>query len=87
MASEKVAMILKSRGAPFTPEEISAMPDSAAWAWVYSDGAQRAPRTKPKLPEVCFTGFGPEERARLEGAAAAAGLVVRTSVTKNLTYL
>lgn len=38
-------------------------------------------------PEILFTGFKKEDRARLEDAAESAGMVVRKSVTHGLDYL
>ena len=83
MASEKVINILKSEGAPFSEDEMELMPDKKAWEWIY---AQRPPK-KPKLPEICFTGFTPEEKQELWVAAEDAGFRVIKSVTKNLKYL
>lgn len=55
MLSDKVRQIVIAKGAPFTDAEMDEMADAVAWGWIYG----QAPRTAPKGPEVCFTGFRP----------------------------
>lgn len=59
------------------------MSDADGWAWIY---AQQPPRA-PKLPEVCFTGFRPAEKAGLMRLAEESGYRVAKTVTKGLAYL
>ena len=44
-------------------------------------------KTKPQKAEICFTGFGKNERYELEVLAELSGFAVRKSVTKNLSFL
>lgn len=83
MATEKIAKILRAKS-EFSEEQIHAMSDREAWAWIYS---QRPPKTKEKLDQVCFTGFDPKVRSALEAMAREAHLEIVKSVTKNLRYL
>lgn len=84
MVSKKLERILFARGAPFAEEELLVMPDSEGWAWVYAN----PPPMKPEHgPEVCFTGFGPGEKAELTELAKAKGYHCVTAVTKNLAIL
>lgn len=62
------------------------MPDREGWAWIYANPKPPKPKG-PKLTEVCFTGFAPDRKRELVEAAVAAGLQLRTSVTKNLDIL
>ena len=87
MASEKVSRILKARGAPFRDEEISAMGDSEGWAWIYANKAPKKRLPTRRSTEVCFTGFNPTDKGLLMDEAIAAGVVVRSGVTKGLTHL
>ena len=83
MATERVARILRAKG-QFSEEQIQALTDQEAWAWIYS---QRPPKTKEKLDQICFTGFDQTARAALEERAREAHLEVVKSVTKSLRYL
>lgn len=85
MATQKAIAILHSRGAPFTMEEMTIMNEKDAWDWIYANPAPK--KLKPKLIEICFTGFTPEEKAQLTELAVKKGILVRTSVTKNLSFL
>lgn len=88
MASEKVASILRSRGAPFTEDQISEMPDHLGWDWIYTNDKQKQKsKVEAKQPEVCFTGFSFDEKQELIEAANIAGFKVKDSVTKNLRIL
>lgn len=83
MPSEKVVSILRAKS-NLSEEQISAMTEREAWAWVYR---QRPYKTKEKLDQICFTGFEQTIRALLEIKAQEAQLEVVRSVTKNLRYL
>ncbi len=83
MASEKVKMILRSRGAPFSDEEIDNMQDKDGWNWIYSN----KPTPKPHVTEICFTGFRKEEKEELEQKARSIGFNIAKSVTKKLDFL
>ena len=81
MLSEKVALILKTKG--FTDGQLEGLSESEAWDHVY----RMQPPKKEKLPEVCFTGFTDDEAAELALIAAQAHLRVVTKVTVGLRYL
>lgn len=85
MANKNLIAILRSRGAPFTPEEMGAMKDTAAWEWIYAHDAAKP--KKVKRPEVCFTGFTAQERQALAALASAHGYAVKGSVTTTLALL
>lgn len=88
MASEKAARILRKKEAPFTEEQISAMSERDAWAWIYAQEKQaRESRANAKLPQVCFTGFTDSEKERLKASALQAGFEVKDSVTKSCALL
>jgi hypothetical protein len=58
MASAKVADILRSKGAPFSEQEIDQMPDHLAWRWIYADDKKKhEAKEQANLPEICFYGF------------------------------
>ena len=86
MPSTKLVQILRSKGAPFTDDELERMPDRDAWAWIYThDAANRRP--KDARPEVCLTGFATDEKDGMAAIAEAAGFKVTSSGTKKLVYL
>jgi DNA ligase (NAD+) len=88
MASEKAARILRKREAPFTQDQITTMPESQAWAWIYANDREfSTKKSQARIPEVCFTGFTDSERDMLSDAARQVGLHVKDSVTKNLLIL
>jgi NAD-dependent DNA ligase len=88
MASEKAAKILWKREAPFTQEEIAAMPEGQAWGWIrVHDRNLRDRKAQAKLPQICFTGFKVSEKEKLTQLANQIGLEVKEPVTKNLTIL
>lgn len=78
-------MILRSRGAPFTDEEIESISDREGWNWIYSNKPVYTP--KPHMTEICFTGFRKEEKDELEEKANSIGFKIARSVTKKLDYL
>lgn len=82
MATEKPAKILRAKS-EFSEEQINAMSDGEAWAWIYA----QKPKAKEKLDQICFTGFSPSICNDLEAQAKSVHLKVVTSVTKNLRYL
>ena len=85
MASYKVKMILRSKGAPFSDEEIDLMSDKDGWQWIYGNKSVYTP--KQHITEICFTGFRKEEKAELEQKAISVGFNISRSVTKKLDYL
>ena len=89
MASEQVARILRSRGAPFTQEQIAAMSDADGWAWLrtFDKAHSEAKPKSPQQPQICFTGFVVTDRDRLAAIAERCGYQVKDSVTKNLALL
>jgi NAD-dependent DNA ligase len=89
MASEQVARILRSRGAPFTEEQITSMSDSDGWAWItaFDKTRSEAKLKSPQKPQICFTGFVVTDRDRLAAIAESYGYQVKDSVTKHLALL
>jgi NAD-dependent DNA ligase len=85
MASDKVKMILRSKGAPFSDEEIDFMQDIDGWKWIYGNKTVYTP--KPHITEICFTGFRMEEKIDMEEKAISVGFNISRSVTKKLDYL
>src|SRR6266478_2556694 len=66
MASEKAAKILWKMEAPFTREQIEAMPEGQAWGWILPrERKLREDKAKLKLPQICFTGFKDSEKEKL----------------------
>lgn len=47
----------------------------------------KAPPQSHHLLDVCFTGFKSEDKKRLKEMAQSAGMIVRSSVTRSLTFL
>lgn len=88
MASEKAAKILRKREAPFTEDQIAAMSEREAWAWIFSHDQQtREMKVQSKLPQICFTGFTDSEKEELREIARQAGFEIKDSVTKSLVIL
>jgi NAD-dependent DNA ligase len=89
MASEQVARILRSRGAPFTSEQVTSMSDADGWAWItaFDKAKSEAKPKSPEQPQVCFTGFVVTDKDRLAAMAENCGYQVKDSVTKNLALL
>jgi NAD-dependent DNA ligase len=87
MASEKVIGMMVSKGAPFSLEQLRAMHDSECWRWIYANFPPKGNPLAPLKPEICFTGFRPDDRARLERLAEKAGYHVVTDVTVGLKVL
>jgi NAD-dependent DNA ligase len=87
MASEKVVGMMVSKGAPYSVEQLRAMDDNECWRWVSANSPPKANRLAPSKPEVCFTGFRPDDRARLEKLAEKTGYHVVTEVTVKLKLL
>ena len=74
---------MKSKGAPYSLEELEPISDQEYWSWIY---AHRRPK-KQSVPEIYLTGFTPVEKEKLCGLAEALGFRVRTWVNQNLTIL
>lgn len=85
MASEKPAMILKSK-IGMSDEEISKLSDSDAWKIIYSNSSSLM-ASKDKRLQVCFTGFSPSKKELLIRLAENHNIKVVMSVTKNLSIL
>lgn len=84
MASKNVIGMMISKGAPFSIEQIEMMSDSECWKWVYKNFP---PKPHDGRPQICFTGFKPEERKKVEDIAIKAGYRVVKSVTVRLSVL
>ncbi|HOH27420.1 MAG TPA: hypothetical protein PL032_10605 [Syntrophorhabdus sp.] len=85
MASDKVIGMMVEKGSPFTMEQLQNMTDGECWQWVYANHPPK--RVGRIIPEVCFTGFRPDEKARMESIAKENGYNVVKSVTVKLKYL
>lgn len=79
--SKKLFQILKSK-TNLTDKELNYMNDSEGWAIVYSKMQEKDVR-----PQICFTGFSPTDKEKLETFAISKDLRVVKSVTKGLNYL
>ena len=87
MASDNVISMMVEKGAPFTVDQLKGMSDKECWKWVYAFRPPKTRRSDAEKPEVCFTGFHPEEKARMEHAAQERGFRVVKSVTVKLKLL
>jgi NAD-dependent DNA ligase len=88
MASEKAAKILRKKEAPFTEDQIIAMSEREAWAWIFAhDQKIREAKAQAKLLQICLTGFTDSKKEELRAIAQQGGFEVKDSVTKNLVLL
>lgn len=85
MASKNVVSMMVAMGAPYSLEELQRMNDQECWKWVRANQPPKKPRDK--RPEVCFTGFRPNDREELTGIADRWGYKVVQSVTVKLKIL
>jgi len=86
VASEKVIGMMVGKGAPFSVEQLRVMEDRECWKWIYANFPPRG-KTGSSKPEICFTGFRPDDRTRLERLAEQNGYHVVTEVTVGLKVL
>jgi len=84
MASERVILILKSKGSPFTDKELKEMSDKDGWRWLYTNFP---PKPKDHRCQICFTGQSDDEKEHLKEFAKRAGYKPVSGVTKELKYL
>jgi NAD-dependent DNA ligase len=84
MASERVIMILKSKGAPFSEKELTEMSDKEGWKWIYTNFP---PKPKDHRFQICFTGQSDDGKEHLKELAKRAGYKAVSGVTKELQYL
>ena len=84
MASPNVISMMLGKGAPYSMEELQQMGDRDCWKWVYQN---KPPKKGDTRPQICFTGFTPEEREELETLADKAGYKVVKSITVKLKML
>jgi NAD-dependent DNA ligase len=87
MASENVVAMMVEKGAPFTVEQLQGMEDRECWRWIYAYFPPKTKRPDPSTHAICFTGFRPDDRARLERLAEQAGYRVLTGVSARLKVL
>jgi len=87
MASEKVIGMMVEKGAPFSLEQLQGMEDGECWRWIYAHFPPKAKCPTPSKPDICFTGFRPDDRTRLEALAEQGGYHVVTGVTVRLKVL
>ncbi len=84
MPSERASRILRAKS-DLPTEAIAKLSEGEAWRLIYEISPPGKP--KPKLPEVCLTGFETSERPELEAMAERHGYRVAKSVTKDLKIL
>jgi NAD-dependent DNA ligase len=86
MASERVVGMMVQKGSPFSVEQLQAMDDRECWRWIYAHFPPKTKRDTSKS-DVCFTGFRPDDRTRLEKLAEQSGYHVVTGVSIRLRVL
>src|SRR5208283_6207537 len=87
MASEKVIGMMVEKGSPYSLEQLQGMQDRECWGWIYAHFPPKTKRPDPSTHAICFTGFRPEDRERLEKLAVQAGYRVLTGVSARLNVL
>jgi NAD-dependent DNA ligase len=87
MASKNVIGMMVEKGSPFTVEQLEAMEDRECWRWIYAHFPPKTKRPDPSIPSVCFTGFSPDAKNRLEKLAEQAGYRILTGVSARLKVL
>lgn len=87
MASENVVAMMVDKGADFTVEQLREMEDGECWRWIYAHFPPKTKRPKSSKPEICFTGFRPNDRTTMERLAEQHGYHVVTGVTVKLKVL
>jgi NAD-dependent DNA ligase len=87
MASEKVIGMMVEKGSPFSVEQLQGMEDRECWRWIYAHFPPKTKRHDASMPEICFTGFRPDDRTNLEKLAEKNGYHIVTGVTIKLKVL
>jgi len=87
MASKNVVAMMVAKGSPFSAEQLEAMEDRECWQWIYAHFPPKTKRAHPSMPAVCFTGFAPDARERLQTLAEQAGYRILTGVSARLKVL
>jgi BRCT domain type II-containing protein len=87
MASKNIVAMMVGKGSPFTVEQLQGMEDGECWKWIYAHFPPKAKRPDLSKPAICFTGFRPDDKARLEKLAEKAGYRVLTGVSARLKVL
>ncbi|NCB64502.1 MAG: hypothetical protein EOM52_13115 [Clostridia bacterium] len=87
MASPNVVAMMVEKGAPYSVDELQRMDYRDCWKWVYKNQPPKSRRLRDGKPEICFTGFRPDERQELESIAEQSGYKVVKSVTTKLGVL
>ena len=87
MASEKVIGMMVEKGSPYSLEQLQGMEDRECWRWIYTHFPPKSKRPEDSTCAICFTGFRPDDRARLEKLAEQAGYRVLTGVSARLNVL
>lgn len=87
MASKEVIGMMVEKGSPFSVEELQGMEDRECWGWIYAHFPPKTKRQISSKPEICFTGFRPDDRANMEKLAEQNGYRVVSSVTVRLKVL
>ena len=81
MASKNVIAMMVEKGSPFSVEQLQGMEDRECWRWIYAHFPPKTKRRTSSKPEICFTGFRPDDRANMEKLAEQNGYRVVGSVT------
>lgn len=87
MASERVVGMMVEKGSPFSVEQLEGMEDAECWKWIYAHFPPKTKHPKSSKPDICFTGFRPDDRDKLETLAERNGYHVVTGVTVRLKLL
>jgi len=87
MASKNIIAMMVEKGAPFTIEQLQGMDDKECWKWIYKHHPPKTHRRTSTNPEICFTGFRPEDKASMVKLGEENGYRVVGSVTINLKVL
>jgi BRCT domain type II-containing protein len=87
MASEKVIGMMVEKGSPYSLEQLQGMEDRECWRWIYTHFPPKSKRPDASTYAICFTGFRPDDRVRLEKLAEQAGYRVLTGVSARLKVL
>ena len=87
MASENVIAMMVKKGAPFSVEQLQGMEDGECWRWIYAHFPPKTKRHISSKPEICFTGFRPDDKAKMEELAEQAGYRAVRAVAVKLKVL
>jgi NAD-dependent DNA ligase len=87
MASKNVIGMMVEKGSPFSVEQLQGMEDGECWRWIYAHFPPKTKRPDSSTFEICFTGFRPDDKAKMEELAEQNGYRTVRSVTIKLKLL